>query len=289
MWSEISISIVILVGVLLFFAIIIVISYKKLKVEEDPRIEIVEGMLPGSNCGACGEPGCRAFAEKVIKRIKAPSKCTVSSEDGIKKIASFLGVDAGKEEKRIARLLCAGGIKEAKNTANYDSNIQTCRAAATVAGGFKECTWGCLGLGDCEQVCDFDAIKMNDNKIPVVNADLCTACGDCVDICPKDLFVIMPVSHKLIVQCKSLLEGDEALEKCYVACTGCGLCAADALPGVIEIKDNLAVINYKLNHLATPQAIKRCPTEAIKWIEYQQFEPHKDINLIDELNITYYQ
>jgi Fe-S-cluster-containing hydrogenase component 2 len=113
---------------------------------------------------------------------------------------------------------------------------------------------------------------MNEDGLPVVDPALCTACGDCVEICPKGLFELMPVSQKLIVQCKSLLQGDLAEEKCSVACTGCGRCVADAPPGLIQIQDNLAVINYELNAWAAPKATWRCPTNAIVWVEGQQLE-----------------
>ena len=270
MWGEIIIAVSILTGLGLLFAIILAVAYKKLRVYEDPRIDQVEEMLPGSNCGACGQPGCRAFAEKVVGNVEPPSKCSVSSPEGLEKIASYLGVDAGTQEKRVARLLCAGGKEEAHNRVSYKGGLNTCRGEAVVAGGPKDCNWGCLGLGDCESVCDFDSITMNADGLPVVNPDTCTACGDCVEICPKDLFVIMPIEQKLIVQCKSLLEGDPALERCSVACNGCSRCASDAAPGVIKIENGLARINYELSHLAGPEATKRCPTGAIVWLESEQ-------------------
>ncbi len=265
--SEIIIAVGILTGLGLLLATILAVAYKKLKVFEDPRIDKVEEMLPGSNCGACSMPGCRAFAEKVIEGELNVSKCSVSSPSGIEAIAEYLGVDAGSEEKRVARLLCAGGKEEAHNRASYKGGMSTCRGEAVVAGGPKDCNWGCLGLGDCETVCDFDAIKMSDNGLPVVDQALCTACGDCVDICPKDLFIIRPISQKLIVQCRSLLEGDLATDKCSVACNGCGRCVSDAAPDVIEVKNGLAIINFELNNLAAPEATKRCPTGAITWLE----------------------
>ncbi len=276
---EIAIALGILIGLGLLFGTIIAIAYKKLRVKEDPRIDIVEDMLPGTNCGACSVPGCRAFSEKIVSGELTPGKCTVSSPSGIEEIANYLGVDVGMEEKRVARLLCAGGIKEAQNLAEYRGTMKTCRGEAVVSDGPKDCSWGCLGLGDCEEVCDFDAIEMNENGLPVVIPELCTACNDCIEICPKDLFTIMPISQKLIVQCKSLIEGDAAEEKCSVACTACGLCEADAGPGLISMIDNLAVINYDLNHLATHQAIRRCPTNAIVWLEGQQFEDQKKSTL----------
>jgi electron transport complex protein RnfB len=280
MTQDILIPLAILAGLGLTFGIILSVAYKQFKVFEDPRIDMVENMLPNANCGACGEPGCRAFAEQVVANGMNPAKCTVSSEEGIDRIANFLGVEASQEEKKVARLLCAGGINEAHNLASYKGGMSTCRGESVVVGGSKDCSWGCLGLGDCEKACDFDAISMSSNGLPVVDAVKCTACGDCVDECPKNLFELMPISQKLIVQCKSLLEGDEAQNKCSVACTGCSRCVADSAPEVISIQNNLAVINYSLNDLTNPYATKRCPTGAIVWLEGEnQFEAVPEIDL----------
>lgn len=272
MISEILIAVGILTGLGLLFAAVIAVAYRKLRVEEDPRIGQVEEMLPHANCGACGEPGCRVFAEKVVANELKPSKCTVSSQAAIQRIAEYLGVDAGSEEKRVARLLCAGGKREAHSLAEYAGALRSCRGEAVVAGGPKACSWGCLGLGDCVYVCDFGALYMNEDGLPTVIPDKCTACGDCVEICPKGLFELMPESRKLIVQCKSLLEGSLAEAQCSAACTACGRCVADAAPGLIEIRSNLAVIDYQLNDLASPEATLRCPTNAIAWVEDKQFE-----------------
>jgi ferredoxin len=124
--------------------------------------------------------------------------------------------------------------------------------------------------------CDYDAIHMSATGLPVVEPSRCTACGDCVEACPKDLFVIMPMDHRLIVQCKSLLEGDEAEALCRVACTACGKCALDA-PDVIEIKDGLAVVDYARNEAAAPAATERCPTGAIVWVEARQFAAEEPV------------
>ncbi len=69
----------IMTGIGLVFAIILTIAYRFLRVEEDPRIEQTEGLLPGSNCGACGQAGCHAFAEQLVLGAAQPSQCTVSS------------------------------------------------------------------------------------------------------------------------------------------------------------------------------------------------------------------
>ena len=109
------------------------------------------------------------------------------------------------------------------------------------------------------------------NGLPQVDLALCTACGDCVDACPKGLFQILPLDQKLLVQCRSLIEGDEALEACRVACTTCGKCVVDAAPGVVSIATGVAVVDYAKNALADPSATRRCPTGAIVWLEGAQF------------------
>jgi len=170
----------------------------------------------------------------------------------------------------VARLLCGGGANVAVQQATY-AGLETCAAASTVAGGGKGCAWGCLGFGDCAVACEFDAIRMDDNRLPIVDPAKCTACGDCVDACPKGLFTIMPTEQKLIVQCRSALAGDEVLAMCRAACTACGKCALDAAPGLIAIRNGLAVIDYGRNALASPEAIRRCPTNAIAWVEGAQW------------------
>ena len=260
----------ILGGLGLFFAALIAVTHRKFKVWEDPRIDELAALLPGANCGACGRPGCRAFAEALVAGSISPATCSVSSPEVHEEMAQLLGVDVGQVTKRVARLLCAGGHDVAADRADY-RGLGTCKAAAAVAGGAKGCVWGCLGLGDCEVACNFAAIYMSGTGLPVVILDKCTACGDCVKACPKDLFTIMPVDQKLLVQCKSLLEGEAAEELCRVACTGCGKCVQDAAPGLIEIKNGLAVIDYSRNELAALEATRRCPTGAIVWIEGPQF------------------
>jgi electron transport complex protein RnfB len=273
--GEVATAIAIMMGLGLFFAAVLALAYRFLRVEEDPRLEVLEELLPGNNCGACGQPGCAAFAEKLLGAELAPGKCTVADSGALEDIASLLGVGVDAEEKRIARLKCAGGRGNVRNLAQYEG-MSSCRAAAVVDGGGLGCAWGCLGLGDCERACTFDAIRMNADSLPSVEPAPCTACGDCVDVCPQDLFVLVPASQKLFVQCNSPLTGEAALRGCRVACDACGRCAADAPAGTVEMLGGLPVVHYDRGELPTAEASWRCPTGAITWLEDKQFVEPED-------------
>ena len=256
-------------GLGLLFGVLISIAHARLYVWEDPRIEEVTGMLPGANCGACGFAGCHDFATAVVGGAAIPAGCTVMSDDARSDVAAFLGVDVGQAKKVVARLLCAGGSDVAPRKAIY-RGVESCAAAVAVSGGGKGCAWGCVGFGDCAVTCTFDAIAMSAHGLPLVDVDKCTACNDCVEACPLNLFTLMPVDHKLVVQCRSLLEGTAATQVCAVACNACGRCAQDA-PGLITMRGGLPVIDYDRISLASSAATERCPTNAIVWLEQLQF------------------
>jgi Na+-translocating ferredoxin:NAD+ oxidoreductase RNF subunit RnfB len=257
-------------GLTFILATLLILASRVLHVEEDPRLDIVEDLLPHSNCGACGYPGCRGFAEALVAGSVQPAGCTVGSSEEQKRIADLLGVAVGEAAKVVARLACAGGNNVARRRAVY-RGFESCVAASHVAGGGKDCYWGCLGFGDCERVCDFDAIVMDEHSLPRVIEDACTACGDCVEVCPKDLFSLQNADNRLWVRCKNEELGDFVLAACEVACTACGRCAVDA-PTAVSMVNNLPVVDYsRLRGGAAREtgqaAIERCPTGAIVWVD----------------------
>ncbi|WP_291605792.1 (Fe-S)-binding protein [Bradyrhizobium sp.] len=242
------------------------VANRRLFVHEDPRIDAVEALLPKSNCGACGMAGCRNFAEQAVAGDAAPAQCTVSSPAQTAAIAALLGVAVGEVDKRVARLACAGGRHVAFLRARY-VGLSTCRAAAVVSGGGKECVWGCLGLGDCTTVCTQGAITLDMHGLPTVDMDKCTACNDCVEVCPKGLLSLQLVKHRLWVACHNRAEGDLAEAACEVACTACGKCVTDAAPGLLTVRDNLVDIDPARIGEARREAIDRCATGAIVWYD----------------------
>ena len=257
----------------LLFAAGLAVAYNKLKVEEDPKIEKINEALPQANCGACGFSGCRAFAEAVVKGKAESNGCPVGGNDVAQNIAHILGVSAGKILRRVARLHCRGTNEAALSRGHY-LGVTTC-AAAHIIGGNKQCSYGCMGLGDCVLSCAFDALHMGEDGLPIVIEENCTACGKCVDACPRDLFALHPESQNILVYCRSL-DGPKASRKlCKNACIACGICAR-ACPEAIIMENNLAIItDYKKIDPEKIPAIEKCPTKAIGRLKKED-EPDKE-------------
>ncbi|MFC2163659.1 RnfABCDGE type electron transport complex subunit B [Acidobacteriota bacterium] len=243
------------------FSVGLVFAYNKLKVEENPKITEVNESLPQANCGACGFSGCRAFAEAVVGGKAEVSGCPVGGADTANQVASILGVDAGEIIKKVARLHCRGTLEAAQSRGVY-MGIPTCSAAHLV-GGNKQCSSGCIGYGDCVKVCQFNALDMGENGLPVVRENNCTACGKCVDVCPRNLFELHALDQEIIVFCRSEDRGPLARKLCKNACIACGICAR-ACPEAIEMVGYLAKITdfKKIDPEKIPE-IEKCPTDSI--------------------------
>lgn len=243
------------------FSFGLVFAYRKLKVEEDPRIEKVSEALPQANCGACGYSGCRAFAEAVSKGKASPDCCSVGGGEVIAQITEILGLKPTEFIKRVSRVHCRGTWEAARSRGVY-RGISTCYAAHLI-GGNKQCSYGCLGLGDCVRACPFDAMDMSEDGLPVVIEEKCTACGICVDVCPRNICELHPIEQNIIVFCRSEDRGAVARKVCKNACIACGICVR-ACPEAIIMENNLAVIvDYKKIDPEKIPEVERCPTDSI--------------------------
>jgi Na+-translocating ferredoxin:NAD+ oxidoreductase RNF subunit RnfB len=174
-----------------------------------------------------------------------------------------MGVEAGAVEERVAVVLCHGGTKEAARSAVYNG-VKNCRAAILIGGGGKECQYGCLGYGDCVVSCPFDAIYMNDNLLPVVDTEKCTACGNCVAACPRELIELHSTGHHMFVFCKSQAKGPIVKKACSVGCIACRLCVKNSpVEGGIVMQGMLASINYDLCP-PSEVVVEKCPMNTIQ-------------------------
>jgi RnfABCDGE-type electron transport complex B subunit len=259
--TELWIPILTMTALGFLFSSGLVLAYKKLRVEEDPRIEKVSEALPQANCGACGFSGCRAFAEAVVKGEAEANGCPVGGSETAQNVAAILGIKAGEVIQKVARVHCRGTRQAAKNRGVY-AGIQTCHASHLL-GGNKQCSHGCLGYGDCVRACLFDAMQMGEEGLPVIDENKCTACGKCVDACPRNLIELHPLSQNMLVFCRSEDRGPTARKVCKNACIACGICVR-ACPDAITMENNLAVItDYKKIAPEQIPDIEKCPTDAI--------------------------
>ncbi len=233
---------------------------KKLAVEKDPRVERIEALLPGANCGGCGYPGCPAFAEAVVKGEAPPEGCVAASASVDARIAEAVGAEVSDSVRKIALVRCAGG-HSAREVFEYRGPSE-CAAAGMVMGGQKACPYGCLGFGDCVRVCPFDAIEMGPDGVPVVDPEACTGCGKCVAACPKDIIELWPVNRQVVVACSSRERGGVARKACTVACIGCRKCAKVCPVDAITVEENLASIDPE-KCVNCGLCAGECPTGAI--------------------------
>lgn len=245
-----------LIGLFLGFAA------KKFEVEVDEKEAGVRNLLPGSNCGGCGYPGCDGLA-KAIAEGKAPANaCPVASQEAHKQIADLMGTEAVAAEKKVAYVKCAGTCDKTEVKYEY-FGIPDCKVAALVPGkGNKKCSYGCMGFGSCVKVCAFDAIHVV-NGIAVVDKEKCTGCSKCVLECPNALIDMVPDSARHLVTCSSKDKGKDVKAACSTGCIGCKMCVKACEYDAITVTDNLAYIDYsKCTNCGKCAAV--CPVKVIE-------------------------
>lgn len=252
-------------------SIILYWASQKFKVFEDPRIDEVEDSLPASNCGGCGYPGCRNFAEACVNSESLDKLyCPVGGNDTMNKVAEILGQTSTQKIKQIAVLKCSGSPSH-RNKINVYDGAENCTIVSNLYSGETGCSYGCLGLGECVEVCNFDAIFMNPvTLLPEVVEDKCTACNACIEVCPKNLLELRPVgpkSKRIYVSCVNADKGGTAKKACMVACIGCNKCLKVCPHEAITINSFLAYIDPVACKLCR-KCIPECPTNAIHELNF---------------------
>jgi Na+-translocating ferredoxin:NAD+ oxidoreductase subunit B len=200
------------------------------------------------------------LAEALAKGEVDTITCPVAHEREREEIAEIVGINVKAKEKTVATLICGGGTK-CKDNFEYHG-VEDCNAAVLIMNGPKACTFGCMGMGSCVKACPFGAISMGDNKLPRINPARCTSCGKCIKICPKGVLVITPLEKLYHIKCNSKDKGPDTIKACKAGCIACGKCADICPEHAIEIKDNLAVINYD-KCVNCGKCKEVCPTKAI--------------------------
>lgn len=191
------VPVLLLTGIGFVAAVVLGIAAKVFYVEEDPRIEAVTNLLPGANCGGCGQAGCNAAAEAMVNREIEVNVCVVGGTETAEAVGAYLGYEVTGSEPSLACSSCEGGYRAAKK---YDySGLQDCRAALQLFHGFIRCENGCLGLGSCYRACKFSAISMDsESGLPEFDPNRCVGCGSCVEACPKGIISLVGETTKIL-------------------------------------------------------------------------------------------
>lgn len=235
---------VIIVGIIgLIAGVGLSLASKFMAVPVDEKQEKIREALPGANCGACGFSGCDGYAAAVAAGEASPDKCAPGGAAAAAALAEILGVEVVNEPKT-AFIACKGTRENTKLKYAY-SGMQSCAAAAALQSGPLECSFGCLGFGDCAAVCPFGAITLENGR-PAVCGDICVGCGKCVSVCPKALISVLPKSAEVRVACSNKEKGAPVVKNCSVSCIACKMCEKACESGAVKVVDNLAVIDRTL-------------------------------------------
>jgi NADPH-dependent glutamate synthase beta subunit-like oxidoreductase/Na+-translocating ferredoxin:NAD+ oxidoreductase RNF subunit RnfB len=194
-------------------SIILAIASRVFYVWEDPKVLAVADELPGANCGGCGQAGCAAAAEAVAAGRAPVDLCVVGGFAVAQEVGKIMGQKVEKREPEFSWTSCIYGVGEADPIYEYNGALD-CRAAVTLYGGSKLCPIGCIGLGTCVKACQFNALSMGDNNLPIVNHDNCVGCGACVKECPKNIITLTSATQRIMSEYTT----DECTAPCQRTC-----------------------------------------------------------------------
>lgn len=243
------------------FGLILSFAAKAFEVKVDERIGKARDLLPGVNCGACGESGCDSFAEALVEGRAKIDGCPVGGESTAQDLADLMGVELTGTAAYTARVFCGGTASLSRSKYEY-SGLEDCAAAAALHGGHLACGYGCLGFGNCAKACPFDAILMIDGLARIVE-EKCKSCEKCVAACPKKLIQMVPRGQNFSVACMSKDKGPVTKKNCSVGCIGCTKCVKVCPRGAITMNGPLARIDPLLCHNCG-DCLPICPTGAIE-------------------------
>ena len=164
-------SLVALGGLSLVFGAVLGFAAVKFKVEGDPLVEQIDTLLPQTQCGQCGYPGCKPYAQAIADG-DAINKCPPGGQTAINNLADLLGVEAPSLDSE------HGEVSDVKKVAFIREDE-------------------CIGCTKCIQACPVDAIVGAAKQMHTVIASECTGCDLCVEPCPVDCIDMLPVPQTL--------------------------------------------------------------------------------------------
>lgn len=169
--SPIAAALIALVGLSLLFGAVLGFAAVRFKVEGNPIVDQIDTLLPQTQCGQCGFPGCRPYAQAIVNG-EAINKCPPGGQNTINALADLLDVEAPQ-------------LDEEHGTESDVKKVAFIREDE------------CIGCTKCIQACPMDAILGAAKQMHTVIADECTGCDLCVEPCPVDCIDMIPVETTL--------------------------------------------------------------------------------------------
>ncbi len=151
------------------FGVVLGYASIRFKVEGDPLVDKIDKILPQTQCGQCGFPGCKPYATAIAGGAAEINQCPPGGEDGMLKLAELLGRDP------VPLNPDNGVAKTVKTLALIDEAV-------------------CIGCTKCIQACPVDAIVGAANQMHTVIESHCTGCELCLPPCPVDCITMEPVA-----------------------------------------------------------------------------------------------
>lgn len=273
-----AVIIVSIIGLLLGLILAIASIIMAIPVDET-AIEI-QDVLAGANCGACGYSGCSGYASALSKG--ECTDCTLCAPGGAaatEAIAAILGVEAGSSTPMTAVVMCHGTHENSAQIMDYFGDM-SCKTASQLFEGGKACTFGCLGLGDCEEACPYDAIHVTDAGIAEVDSLKCKACKICINTCPKGIIDLAPLyREEAVVYCQNHDKGGETRKACKVGCIGCMKCQKTCQHDAIKVTNFCASVD-QTKCVGCGDCIAGCPTKCLEMSTFGQ------VILVDTPTVT---
>jgi electron transport complex protein RnfB len=161
-------AILVMAGIAIVLGAILGYAALRYKVEGDPLVEKIDAILPQTQCGQCGFPGCKPYATAIAKGEADINKCPPGGEEGVKKLAELLGVEIKPLDAE----------PKPKSVAFIDENI-------------------CIGCTLCIQACPVDAILGSAKQMHTIIGSECTGCELCIAPCPVDCISMVALKEDL--------------------------------------------------------------------------------------------
>ena len=262
---SVLIPVIILGGIGLAAGILLSIAAIVFAVKEDEKAKAIAEALPGANCGACGYSGCSGYAAALSEgKTTDTGLCAPGGAAASAAISQILGVEAGEFQKKAAVVHCRGTWDLTQMKMEYQG-MKTCAAANQLFSGIGACPYGCIGYGDCQAVCEYGAVTV-ENGLSKIDPVLCKGCGKCAAACPKGLIRITAEQPRAAVLCSNRDKGAKTRKDCTVGCIGCMRCVKACETGAIAVDHFLATVDPE-KCTGCGKCAEVCPQKCIEMLK----------------------